>query len=204
MKGDPRVSTQLSSPNQQAIIPGAVRHPEWKRLFDAMEAVYQAKDRYTYDELEVMAGINIRSFRGRMQFYKFRDEFLKSHNVWFECDRANGYRIVKAGEHGKYSSVRVKRSARQMRKARDITANVDHSKLSEAQRRGAIMLASYCGAILQQLELGTKVSRTMASRIEANKHLSTEQEKRVKELIQSLGQELTGRKADRVLTEPGT
>lgn len=107
-------------------------HPEWRRLLEALTPELEIGQRrlFGYEELNTLAGIDVRSSKGRRQFLRFAREALLKYSTHFENVRNQGYRTVEPNEHGGCAVGRVKRARRQMRNAGRIAKNVQWEKLN--------------------------------------------------------------------------
>jgi hypothetical protein len=126
------------------------QHPEHKRLFDEIKPLIAIGRLFPYSELAALAGVDVTSHRGRGQFEKFRQRALREWGVWFECERAMGYRVTEAENHPRCALAHIKRSKRQLRRAVNIatytsdegaTAVVVEQKRQIAASAGAVLLA---------------------------------------------------------------
>lgn len=111
------------------------KHPEWKRLKEAIEPLLdQGQTIFSYDELAAMAGIDIRTPRGRGQFYKFRAAIQQERRLWFECQANFGYMVIEPDQHVGASQRRVKQGKRKVAMARKIVDFTRDEKLTPEQR----------------------------------------------------------------------
>lgn len=113
------------------------RHPEWKRLYDAMLPLIESgKREFSYDELtELLGGLDARGDRGRAQFRRFAREILRDRNIHFECSIQQGYRIVAANEHAPASMRQVQRAKRRLRQAKTIAVHTDLDELTPGEQK---------------------------------------------------------------------
>ena len=111
------------------------RHPEWKRLFDEVEALLEPGVLLTYDDLKLAAGIDIKTSRGRGQFYRFADHVLRTLNLHLENVPEQGYRVVLPAEHGRCASREMTRARRRVTKALGISTHVRWEALTVEQSR---------------------------------------------------------------------
>lgn len=124
------------------------RHPEWKRLLDGIGPLIDGGEtNFSYDVLADLAGIDIRTPRGRQQFYKFRAEIQKTHRLWFENQPNFGYTVIEPQAHAKAAQRRVKQGKRKVGLAKDIVDYVQDEKLTEQQRLTHVAYA----AVLSEL-----------------------------------------------------
>jgi hypothetical protein len=147
-------------------------HPEWKRLFQKVSEVLQEGNHeniFTYKELNEMAGIDIKSPRGRQQFERFNKECRSILSIHWENERNVGYRIVEAYEHAKCAVKRAKKAKKQMRKGKYILEATQLEKLTEEQKKINLTMISIFGAINQQLEIQSKGLSKIAAAIESPK-----------------------------------
>ena len=111
------------------------RFPEWKALYDHMIPLINAGEtRFSYAQLAELAMTDIRSPRGRGQFYKFRRELLKNHQLWMEVLPGKGYAVIAAKDHPSAAYRRVGMARRKVAMARAINANVQWEELTPEQR----------------------------------------------------------------------
>lgn len=147
-------------------------HPEWKRLFEKIGNIIQEGNHektFTYKELNELAGINIKSSRGRQQFERFNKECRSVLNVHWENERNVGYRIVEASEHAKCAVKRAKKARKQMKKGKYILEATQLEKLTEEQKKINLTMISIFGALNQQLEIQNKGLYRIAAAIESPK-----------------------------------
>jgi len=74
-------------------------HPEWKRLYKALIPALKHDREFGYEELSALAGIDVRSDRGRAQFHRCAKEILRNYSYYFENQINKGYRLVLPQEH---------------------------------------------------------------------------------------------------------
>jgi hypothetical protein len=126
----------------------AVRYPEWKTLYDAILPLIQnGQADFTYDQLGEMALIDVRSGRGRQQFYRFRRELLKTHQIWLENLSGAGYAVIAPKDHTGSAKKRVEYARHKVSQAKAIVRNVRMEELTPDQR---LISAAY-SALLGQL-----------------------------------------------------
>lgn len=109
------------------------RHPEWKRLYDALAPRLDSGQFYDYEALAELAGLDIRSSRGRGQFLRFAREVLDTMQLHFENVRNEGYRVVKAQEHGACAHKQVVMGRRRVKQAARIATNTRIAELTADQ-----------------------------------------------------------------------
>lgn len=114
---------------------GPYRHPEWRRLYDALAPRLVEDLMLPYEELSALAGINIRSARGRAQFLRFRDEVLTVQNLYFDNVYNKGYRVVFPKEHITCSFKQLERGRRRIRRAGEILEHTRFDRLTHEQNR---------------------------------------------------------------------
>lgn len=125
-----------------------VRYPEWKTLYDALIPLIEGGQRdFDYELLSELARIDIRSDRGRGQFYRFRRELLNAKRLWMENVPRAGYTIVPASEQPRAAGRRVRMAKRKLRMARDINEYVRYEDMTPEQR----LVQAATGAVLHQL-----------------------------------------------------
>ena len=91
-----------------------LKYPEWRQLMASIQPLLETKTKFSYDELQELAGIDIRGWKGRSQFYKFRRHALKEWQMWFEVIPKYGYAVIPAGEHPKAAAGRVIQARRKV------------------------------------------------------------------------------------------
>jgi hypothetical protein len=112
-----------------------IRYPEWKQLYDSILPLIAAGQKtFGYDVLESLAGLDIRSDRGRLQFYRFRREMLKEHSIWFENISGFGYTVVPPEDQPKAAFKRVGHARRKVAMAKAINGLVRTESLTTDQR----------------------------------------------------------------------
>src|SRR5262245_22110957 len=92
-------------------------HPEWKRLAEEIQPLLETCKAFSYELLQALAGIDIRTMRGRAQFERFRRYALDEWGLWFECERRQGYRAVDVAETPACAMQRMRRAKRQNARA---------------------------------------------------------------------------------------
>jgi hypothetical protein len=113
----------------------SVRYPEWKTLYDAVCPLIEAGQRdFDYKILTELAKVDVRSDRGRSQFYRFRRALLLDKQLWFECVPGHGYSIVPAGDQSAAANKRVSLAKRKVKMAKSIATNVRWEELNGEQR----------------------------------------------------------------------
>lgn len=141
-------------------------HPEWKRLIEALSLKLEIGKVYTYDELNELAGVDIRSNRGRRQFFHFAREILERESLHFENVRAEGYRVVHPKEQGSCAIRRVASARRKLKHGGQISSHVRGDMLSPEARAIAIDLSMRI-ARLEQVVVGqTKEIKRLARGVE--------------------------------------
>ncbi len=128
-------------------------HPEWKRLAEEMLPIItdplNVRELFFYEELTGMLGVDIRSTRGRTQFYRFRNHALKEWGIWFECDLNQGYHITKPTEHPTCAVARINRGKRQMKNALAITTLTNEDGASPEIIAAKRQISASIGAVMQ-------------------------------------------------------
>ena len=124
------------------------RYPEWKGLYDAVIPLIDSGQRaFSYDELSALAGMDIRSPQGRGQFYKFRRELLKNHQLWLENISKVGYGVIAPKDHPNAAYRRVSAARRRISTAKPINTNIRIEDLTPEQR----ILQAATAAVLHEL-----------------------------------------------------
>jgi len=109
-------------------------YPEWRQLLASIKPFLESKREFSYDELKELAGIDIRTSRGRSQFYKFRKHALAEWNMWFEVEPTKGYVRIPAGEHPRSAVKRVRWAGRRVKMANAINSLAKVEDMTSAQR----------------------------------------------------------------------
>ena len=152
----------------------AYRSPEWKRLFDKFcEVVATGSEQkvWTYEELEGMAGLDIRTPRGRQQFERFNRECRENLSLHFENVRTVGYRIVEASEHALCATRRIKKAKKQLKRGKHIAQATDITKLTAEQVNAVTLVAACIGTLTNELDKNTKAIKKLANVINQPKLL---------------------------------
>jgi len=148
---------------------GFTRHPEWKRLYDAITPVLSTKVEWSYEELSAFAGVDIRTSRGRKQFDKFRKHALRNLQVWFDVVRTRGYRIVQQREHGSVAHNKLRRAKRQTAYSVLVSINTKLEELTEQQRQSHLAIMAAGGHLLNEMKKTTRETRKLAAAIDTPK-----------------------------------
>lgn len=111
------------------------RHPEWKRLIDSTQELAEPGRFFSFEELSELAGIDIRSARGRSQLVKFRRHLLLERELWLENDFNRGYRIVAPSEHNRCAVNQLRRAHRRVRLGAVIVSHTRLGQLTDEQRK---------------------------------------------------------------------
>ena len=159
-------------------------HPEWKRLVANIEPLLGTRSEFSYDELAELAGIDVRTPRGRAQLTRASRAILERWNKHLEVMRSKGYRIVDASEHGTCASRRVRRGRRQLQNAKRIVEHTDLSKLDAAQRSQNLLLGAALGSILHTVKSVDQNVKKLAAYIQQQQLPSPEQLKRTVEALE--------------------
>ncbi|PWT72765.1 MAG: hypothetical protein C5B60_09095 [Chloroflexi bacterium] len=130
----------------------------------------QGQNSFSYEVLAELAGIDIRSARGRSQFYKFRFEIQKSRRIWFENQPNFGYVVIPADEHIKASKRRVREGDRKVQLAKNIAAYVQDEKLTPEQR---VAHAAYSAVLSQLSKTFLSMSRKLETAASPKKIIAT-------------------------------
>lgn len=153
------------------------KHPEWKQLKNSIAPLVEAGEKFfDYETLRELAGIDIKSTRGRQQFIRFRREALKDWEIWFENERDKGYRIVEPCEHLPCSHNRTKQAKRRLTQGLAIATYVKMSELSDAQKTASLQYQALQGAILSELKKISKQQRQIIASVEHPQLAPTPQE----------------------------
>lgn len=142
------------------------KHPEWKRLLEAISSMLEIGRLYTYEELSEMAGIDIRSLRGRAQFLHCAREVLERYHVHFENVRNQGYRIVQPREQSTCGMARVRSAGRKLKRAARITSRVRHENLTAEESRIMVDLSMRIAKLEISVKANTKELGRLARGVE--------------------------------------
>ena len=124
------------------------RFPQWKQLYDAAVPLFEAgMTRFTYDELSSLAGIDIKDFKGRGQFYKFRKALLREKSMWMECEHGKGYVVIQSRDQPAAAFRRVRAAKRKVGMAVAINAYTNVDTMTPEQR----CLQAATSAVLHEL-----------------------------------------------------
>lgn len=110
-------------------------HPEWRRLLESTEELAVPGRFFSFEELSELAGIDIRTSRGRSQLVKFRKHLLVERELWLENDLNKGYRIVEAKEHHRCAIGQLRRARRRIRMSAAIVSHTRLADLTDEQRK---------------------------------------------------------------------
>lgn len=137
------------------------KYPEWRQLKEKMAELLKTQNKFTYDELKQYAGgLDIRSNRGRAQFYRFRREALEDWQVWFEIVPSYGYAVVPAGQQPQAAVKRVKQARRKINLARDINTNVRIDEMTTKERAYQAQAAAVLEILSQTFNQASRSIRT--------------------------------------------
>lgn len=148
---------------------GTHKHPEWKRLLDEVTTrVTENPDKrlFTYEELESMAGIDIRSIRGRQQFDRFAQESEKILSLSWANVMNVGYRIIEAHEHATYGVKRVQRARKQLKRGKNTVDCTPLEKLNDAQKTATLAMQSFIRTLGEYVRKETRKAIKTAHAIE--------------------------------------
>lgn len=140
------------------MMPNVHRHPEWKRLYDELATKLEPGQEWSYKILQELAGIDIRTTRGRHQFLRCREEVLKKLGWWLENVRDKGYRVIHPNEQPEAGLRRVRQGQRRIRKGSKINAHAridlmgaEFARVStDMQVRLAILESQVRGVVKEQ------------------------------------------------------
>jgi hypothetical protein len=136
------------------------RYPEWRQLKERIQKLVPLKSKFSYDELEQLSGVDVRTARGRAQFYRFRREALKEWQIWFENIPAFGYAVIPAGQQPHAAVKRVKQAKRKVSMAKAINALAHAEDMTHEQR----LLQAQTAALLHDLsQTFNRVGRQFAA-----------------------------------------
>jgi hypothetical protein len=108
-------------------------YPEWRELFERIEPLLETKTQFSYDDLKDLCGLDVRTDRGRSQFYRFRKHALASWQVWFEVVPGFGYVKIPAGDHAKSAVKRVRWARRKVTTANAINGLAKTAEMTPTQ-----------------------------------------------------------------------
>jgi len=110
------------------------RHPEWKRLYDALLPHLVTGAVFDYETIRTLMDLDARTANGRRQFNRCAKELTKNRQFQFECVRGVGYRIVAANESPARMHNRIGRAKRRLLDAAFIGIHTKLDELTEQQR----------------------------------------------------------------------
>ena len=113
---------------------GVQKYPEWRQLMASIQPLLETQTKFSYDELQQLSGIDIKGWKGRSQFYKFRRHALKEWQLWFEVIPKYGYAVVPAGDQPHAASKRVIQARRKVAMARAINGLARVENMTPEQR----------------------------------------------------------------------
>lgn len=125
-----------------------------------IEPLLATQTEFSYQQLKELAGVDILSYRGRAQFYKFRKQALKDWQIWFENVSGFGYSVIEAGAHPKASLKRVGYARRKISLARAINELVRLEQMTPEQRALQAQTAVLLHDLAQSIN---NVGRTFAA-----------------------------------------
>ena len=142
-------------------------HPEWKRLYEKIGTLIAAgKIEFSYAELQAISGVDIRSTRGRGQFFRFRNEALMKLSIWFENQPTIGYRIIPASEHVNSASLRVGRARKMTGRALKIAVHTKFELLDDAEKSASLAAQAAIGTLYLAMKETVLKTRKIAGAIE--------------------------------------
>jgi hypothetical protein len=112
------------------------KYPEWKQLLSVIRPLIQDEHQkeFSYDKLKELCGLDVRTWRGRAQFYKCRKELLREMGVWLENLSSFGYVVIDPGDHPKASLRRVRHARRKVAMGRMINELARVEEMTPEQR----------------------------------------------------------------------
>lgn len=149
------------------VIPETFRHPEWKRLYDAMLPLLPTKREYSYEELSALCGMDSTSQKGRAQCLRCFREIRKIHRLHFENVRREGYRIIQPDETPASMTRQNKLAGRRLRYALDIGVNARHEEMKKDVSAEVLRRVSVQGALIQGLRKSQREDRKQIAAIES-------------------------------------
>lgn len=154
----------------QLLTEGFHAHPESARLFNELASVLEPGQLWSYQDLNAVAGIDIRTHRGRGQFYKFAKRVLLELKLHMECVPNKGYAVVKPNEHAICGLARAARAKRMVRKGLRITANARFDQMTESEAKEnanlQVRLAALSGLMTKEVKAAQKeISGTQQKRL---------------------------------------
>ncbi len=135
------------------------RHPEWKRLYDALADQLAPGQLWKYPELNILSGMDIRGSRGRRQFLRCRDEILKKRGWWMENVRDEGYRVIHPDEQPDAAMKRVRQGQRRIRKGGKVAAYAKFELMKAEMARVAADMSVRISMLEKQVAEVIKVTR---------------------------------------------
>lgn len=150
------------------------QHPEWKRLLEELtNRMSKDPDKrlYLYAELQEMAGIDIRTPRGRQQFDKFVRKCEKVLNISWANVMGVGYRIIEPNEHATYGVKRVQKARRQLKRGKDTLDCTPLEKLTDEQKTLTLSMQAFVKTLTEYVKGETTKAIKAAYVIENQKML---------------------------------
>lgn len=148
------------------VIPETFRHPEWKRLYDALLPLLPTKREYSYEELSALCGLDPTTQKGRSQCLRCFREIRKVHRLQFENVRGKGYRIIHPDETPASITRQNKLASRRMKCALDIGVNSRHEEMKKDIAAEVLRRVSVQGALLQSLRKAQREDRKQIAAVE--------------------------------------
>lgn len=130
-------------------------HPEWKRLYEALEGEVTYGQLLTYERIKEISGLDIMNpepkvaTRARAQFQRWRREMLVKRQVHFEPVPKQGYRAVEPREQLPCGGNRVKRGWSRFKDAERIIINTRLDLLTDKERTANIEAQVHVQLVLE-------------------------------------------------------
>lgn len=141
-------------------------HPEWKRLYKGIVPLLEHGREFDYRELSALAGIDVRSNRGRAQFLRCAKEVLRNHSFHFENMVNQGYRLVRPEEHAMCGVRQLEFGRRRTVKALAITTYTQTDLLDDRQRAAHANVEARIGMALAYQQKQVSGVRQIAARVQ--------------------------------------
>lgn len=139
--------------------------PEWKLIYNRLRSM-QVDEVITYPELDDLLG---RDFLGaRNPFYRAKLELERNDSKTMANVPGEGYRVAHPTEHERLAKGHVRRSHRQLRKAKSQVDSADRSGLDHEARRRLDALSVHLGdvnRVVKQLNRRTSLNEERLAEI---------------------------------------
>ena len=127
------------------------RHPEWKRLYDALVPLLSVGAVFSYETIRELMGLDARTSRGRKQFHRCAKEIARDYQFHMECVKNEGYRVVAHDENTGRMHNRMGRAKRRLRDAAFIGVTTKLDELTEQQRAANADILARIGRLTHEI-----------------------------------------------------